>query len=72
MKSIPFRERFSATIDASCKGTGIGRTTLYRLINEGRVETRKIGTRTLVLIPSLLAAIDPELAGRHSAGAEAP
>jgi excisionase family DNA binding protein len=71
MASIPFRDRFSATIAEACEATGVGRTKIYELIKDGRVETRKIGTRTLVLVPSLLAAIDPQLSEHASAGAEA-
>lgn len=34
---------------------GIGRTTAYRLIDEGKLETVKIGRRTLVRIASIRA-----------------
>jgi excisionase family DNA binding protein len=68
MASIPFHNRLSATIAEACEATGVGRTKLYELIKGGRIETRKIGTRTLVLIPSLLAAIDPQLAAHDPAG----
>jgi excisionase family DNA binding protein len=66
MASIPFRQRFSATILEACEGTGIGRTKLYELISRGAVRTQKVGTRTLVLVDSLIAAIDPEAAAAQS------
>ena len=37
------------------RALGIGRTTAYRLIDEGKLETVKIGRRTLVRIASILA-----------------
>jgi hypothetical protein len=54
MNAIPFRDRISCTIDEACVATGIGRTKLYEEISAGRVETRKIGKRTLVVVKSLL------------------
>jgi excisionase family DNA binding protein len=62
MTSIPFRQRFSATIPEACEGTGVGRTKIYELIKTGRVRTSKVGTRTVVLVDPLIAAIDPEAA----------
>jgi excisionase family DNA binding protein len=35
-------------IPAACHRVGIGRTTLYELIKQGRIRTIKVGTRTLV------------------------
>jgi excisionase family DNA binding protein len=32
-----------------CKNTGLGRTTVYAAIAEGRLRARKLGRRTLVL-----------------------
>jgi excisionase family DNA binding protein len=59
MANIPFKERISATIAEACEASGLGRTKIYELISEKKIETRKIGSRTLVLVPSLLRAIDP-------------
>ena len=53
--TIPFNERISCTVAEACDSTGLGRTTVYELIKEGRIETRKIGKRTLILVPSLRA-----------------
>jgi hypothetical protein len=57
--SIPFRERLSCTIPEACAATGLGRTKLYEQIGAGRVQTRKFGTRTLIVVESLVALIDP-------------
>ena len=60
MASIPFRQRFSVTILEACEGTGVGRTKLFELIKTGRIRTKKVGARTVVLVDSLIAAIDPD------------
>lgn len=43
----------SVTIDGAVKATGLGRTTLYALIGEGKLATVKIGRRTLVRTDSI-------------------
>jgi hypothetical protein len=57
--NIPFRERLSCTIPEACAATGLGRTKMYEEIGAGRVQTRKFGTRTLIVVDSLVALIDP-------------
>jgi excisionase family DNA binding protein len=57
--SIPFKERISATVAEACEASGIGKTKLYELINEKKIETTKVGKRTLVIVPSLMRAINP-------------
>ena len=46
------------SIADACRVTSIGRTRLYQLINEGRIETRKIGKRTLIPAASLRALLN--------------
>ncbi|MBF9150899.1 helix-turn-helix domain-containing protein [Novosphingobium sp. 1Y9A] len=46
----------------ACRVLSIGRTSLYRLVKEGRIETRKIGTRTLIPAASLRALVEGESA----------
>jgi hypothetical protein len=57
--AIPFRERLSCTIQEACAATGLGRTKMYEEIGAGRVQTRKFGARTLIVVDSLVALIDP-------------
>jgi hypothetical protein len=57
--AIPFRDRLSCTIPEACAATGLGRTKMYEEIGAGRVQTRKFGTRTLIVVASLVALIDP-------------
>jgi excisionase family DNA binding protein len=58
MSQIPFRDRVSCTVEEACEATGLGRTTLYKLIKERRVAKKKIGRRTVLLVSTLLAEIE--------------
>jgi hypothetical protein len=49
----------------------LGRTKIYEEIGAGRVQTRKFGTRTLVVVNSLVALIDPDAVVSAAAPAEA-
>lgn len=46
------------SVSEACKVSSIGRTYLYQLINEGQLEVRKIGKRTLITARSLRALIE--------------
>jgi excisionase family DNA binding protein len=46
-------EPLCVRISAAVKLTGIGRSTLYELINAGEIETVKIGRSTFILYRSL-------------------
>jgi excisionase family DNA binding protein len=54
MPQIPFVQRPTCTIKEACNAIGLGRTKLYELIGDGMIETRQIGRRRLVHVPSLL------------------
>jgi excisionase family DNA binding protein len=43
----------SATIDDTCKITGLGRTKVYELIGEGKLKSVAIGRRRLLLYSSI-------------------
>ncbi len=51
-------EPLAYSIADACRVTSIGRTRLYILIAEGRLEVRKIGRRTLIPAASLRALIE--------------
>lgn len=53
-KLIPFAERLTCSIAEACCAAGVGRTKLYELIDEGAIQTTKIGRRRLVRVPSLV------------------
>jgi hypothetical protein len=61
-QTLPFRERLGCSPIEACAALGVGRTLLYRLIAERRVEVRKIGRRTIVSIPSLIKLLDAQAA----------
>ena len=50
-------DKMSYTISDAISFTGLGKTTLYNLIGEGRIRSVKIGTRTLVPASDLLALL---------------
>ncbi len=46
-----------SVIDAA-KALGLGRTSIYALINEGKLDTIKLGRRTLITTESMRRLID--------------
>ena len=53
-------EPLAYSINDACRVSSLGRTRLYELIAEGRLEVRKIGNRTIVPAESLRALIAGE------------
>lgn len=53
-------EPIAYSIADACRVTSIGKTRLYQLINEGKLEARKIGGRTLIPADSLRRLITGE------------
>lgn len=51
-------EPLAYSIAEACRVSSLGRTRLYQLIGEGRLEVRKIGKRTLIPATSLRALIE--------------
>jgi excisionase family DNA binding protein len=51
-------EPLAYSVRDACRVSSLGRTRLYQLIAEGRLEVRKIGKRTLIPAASLHALID--------------
>jgi excisionase family DNA binding protein len=48
----------TVTIADAKKATGLGVTTIYDLINKGKLETVKVGRRTLVKTASIRALLE--------------
>ncbi len=46
-------EAIAASINDTAKALSLGRTSVYALIREGRLETVKLGRRTLVKVDSI-------------------
>jgi hypothetical protein len=57
-QALPFRERLGCSPREACAALGVGRTLLYQLISEGRVDVTKIRRRTIVSVASLLRLMD--------------
>lgn len=53
-------EPLAYSVSEACRVSSLGRTRLYQLIGEGRLEARKIGRRTLIPAASLRALIEGE------------
>jgi excisionase family DNA binding protein len=53
-------EPIAYSIADACRVSSLGRTRLYQLIGEGRLEVRKVGKRTLIPAASLRALIEGE------------
>jgi excisionase family DNA binding protein len=51
-------EPIAYTVNDACRVLGLGRTFLYQMINDGRLEARKIGKRTLITAVSLHRLVD--------------
>jgi len=51
-------EPIATSINGAAKALSLGRTSIYALIKEGRLETVKLGRRTLVKTASIRALID--------------
>ncbi len=46
------------SVKNASKALGLGRTSIYALINQGKLETIKIGRRTLVTVSSIRRLIE--------------
>ncbi|HZU64590.1 MAG TPA: helix-turn-helix domain-containing protein [Novosphingobium sp.] len=53
-------EPLAYSIADACRVSSIGKTRLYQLINEGKLEARKLGKRTLIPAASLRRLIAGE------------
>ena len=60
LPAIPFHEPtpVSYTIKGACRASGLGRSTLYTLMAEGRLTKVKVNGRTLITAASLIALIN--------------
>lgn len=51
-------EPLAYSVDDACRVSSLGKTKLYELINEGQLQVRKVGKRTLISAASLRALIE--------------
>jgi excisionase family DNA binding protein len=52
-KNIHVPERRALSVEEAARAVGISRATLYRLVQQKRLATVKIGSRRLVLVSAL-------------------
>lgn len=55
----------SMTIDRTCEYTGLGRTKIYELIRQGRLQKVKVDGRTLITVASADALIEASKVSVH-------
>lgn len=55
-------EKVAASINETVDLTGLGRTTVFRLIKENKLRTVKVGRRTLVPMSEIRALVDGKAA----------
>lgn len=61
MRTLPLASpppRLAYSVSEACHAVSISRSKLYELIGEGRIKTRKVGSRTLILSESLHAFVE--------------
>lgn len=58
MKSDAYPTKLAYSIKEACDVSSLGRTTIYKHIATGRLVTKRIGGRTIILADSLLALIN--------------
>ncbi|HEU0099028.1 MAG TPA: helix-turn-helix domain-containing protein [Allosphingosinicella sp.] len=52
-------ETLATSVKGAAEALSLGRTSIYVLIKEGRLETVKLGRRTLIKTASIRALLDP-------------
>jgi excisionase family DNA binding protein len=55
------KSKLAYSIAEAAAATSLGRSKIYELIGEGRIEARKIGRRTVIPSASLAALFDEEV-----------
>lgn len=50
-------ESIAVSINTAAKSLGLGRTSIYSLVREGKLDTVKIGRRTLIITESMYRLI---------------
>ena len=53
-------EPIATSVNDAAKALSLGRTSIYALIREGRLDTIKLGRRTLVRVESIRRLIDSQ------------
>jgi excisionase family DNA binding protein len=59
MNAIATREIKAVTIDDAAKMTSLGKSTIIRLIREGKLKATRIGKRVVIPVPEIEKLISP-------------
>lgn len=51
-------KQLTVTIPEACAMTGLGRSSIYRLFDDGKLQRLKAGTRTLIRVDDIEAYIE--------------
>lgn len=51
---VPFMDRPTCSVAEACEAAGVGKTTLYELMDREVLQSTRLGRRRLVSVPSLL------------------
>ena len=57
--SVPFMDRPTCSVAEACAAAGVGKTTLYELMDKDLLQSTRLGRRRLVSVPSLLKLLSP-------------
>jgi excisionase family DNA binding protein len=52
-------EPLAVSVNDAARALGLGRTSIYAMIGDGRLETFKLGRRTLIKTASIRRLVDP-------------
>ena len=61
LAETPTMEPIALSVSDAVKASGLGKTTLYEAMADGRLETRKVGRKRLILTRSLRRLIEGEV-----------
>lgn len=51
---IPFRDRLTCSVDDACDASGLSRSLIYQKLKSGEIESKKVNSRRLIVVPSLI------------------
>jgi hypothetical protein len=57
---VPFRQRLGCTVAEACSAIGVKPTLLYGLISDGVIQSKLVGRRRVVSVPSLVRFLEGE------------
>jgi excisionase family DNA binding protein len=60
MATIPFEQRVTCTVRDACQATGFSKSTMFEWVSDGTVQSKKVGGKRLIYVPSLLKVVKPE------------